>query len=56
MPEHGAPLPLVAPGRACFDSVKWIDRLEVVAEEAPTTGEAIARARLTHGADDTPSR
>lgn len=46
-PEHGAPLRLVAPGRACFWSVKWVDRLEVLAEEAPATGEAIARARLT---------
>jgi len=55
-PEHGAPLRLVAPGRMCFYSVKWVDRLEVVAEEGPTTGEAIARARLTRGTDDTPSR
>jgi len=45
-PEHGAPLRLVAPGRACFYSVKWVDRLEVLAEEAPTTGETIARNRL----------
>jgi DMSO/TMAO reductase YedYZ molybdopterin-dependent catalytic subunit len=45
-PEHGAPLRLVAPGRACFYSVKWVDRLEVLAEEAPTTGETMARNRL----------
>jgi DMSO/TMAO reductase YedYZ molybdopterin-dependent catalytic subunit len=45
-PEHGAPLRLVAPGRACFYSVKWVDRLEVLAHEAPTTGETIARNRL----------
>jgi len=45
-PEHGAPLRLVAPGRACFYSVKWVDRLEALAHEAPTTGEAIARSRL----------
>ena len=45
-PEHGAPLRLVAPGRACFYSVKWVDRLEVLAEEAPTSGETIARDRL----------
>ena len=44
--EHGAPLRLVAPGRACFYSVKWVDRLEVLAEEAPTTGATIARDRL----------
>jgi len=45
-PEHGAPLRLVAPSRACFYSVKWVDRLEVLAHEAPTTGETIARNRL----------
>jgi DMSO/TMAO reductase YedYZ molybdopterin-dependent catalytic subunit len=45
-PEHGAPLRLVAPGRACFYSVKWVDRLVVLAEEAPTTGASIARTRL----------
>jgi DMSO/TMAO reductase YedYZ molybdopterin-dependent catalytic subunit len=44
--EHGAPLRLVAPGRACFYSVKWVDRLEVLAEETPTTGATIARNRL----------
>jgi DMSO/TMAO reductase YedYZ molybdopterin-dependent catalytic subunit len=44
--EHGAPLRLVAPGRACFYSVKWVDRLEVCADEGSTTGEAIARARI----------
>ena len=45
-PEHGAPLRLVASGRACFYSVKWVGRLEVLAEEAPTTGATIARNRL----------
>jgi len=44
--EHGAPLRFVAPGRVCFYSVKWVDRIEVLAEESPTTGEAIARGRL----------
>lgn len=46
-PEHGAPLRLVAPGRACFYSVKWVERLEVLAEEVPTTGESMARNRLS---------
>ena len=45
-PDHGAPLRLVAPGRACFYSVKWVDRLEVLATEAATTGENFACARL----------
>jgi DMSO/TMAO reductase YedYZ molybdopterin-dependent catalytic subunit len=44
--EHGAPLRFVAPGRACFYSVKWVDRLEVRADEARTTGETLARTRL----------
>jgi sulfite oxidase len=44
--EHGAPLRLVAPGQTCFYSVKWVDRLEVLAEEVPTTGPTIARNRL----------
>jgi DMSO/TMAO reductase YedYZ molybdopterin-dependent catalytic subunit len=44
--EHGAPLRLVAPGRACFYSVKWVDRLEVLEEEVATTGASIARNRV----------
>jgi DMSO/TMAO reductase YedYZ molybdopterin-dependent catalytic subunit len=47
--EHGAPLRLVAPGRACYYSVKWADRLELFADEVETTGEAIARARARPG-------
>ncbi|MGE3537787.1 MAG: molybdopterin-dependent oxidoreductase [Candidatus Tectimicrobiota bacterium] len=45
-PAHAAPLRLVAPGRVCWYSVKWVDRLEVLADEAATTGESLARARL----------
>jgi Oxidoreductase molybdopterin binding domain len=45
-PEHGAPLRLVAPARTCFYSVKWVERLEVLADAVPTTGETIARTRL----------
>lgn len=30
--EHGAPWRLVVPGGACYTSVKWVDRLEVVAQ------------------------
>jgi len=39
----GALLRLVAPGRACWYSVKWVDRLELVAEDTATTGEGRAR-------------
>lgn len=44
--EHGAPLRLIAPGRACWYSVKWVQRFEVLAEAVPTTGESMARSRL----------
>jgi len=30
--EHGAPWRLVLPGGACYTSVKWVDRLELVAD------------------------
>jgi DMSO/TMAO reductase YedYZ molybdopterin-dependent catalytic subunit len=47
LPEaHGAPFRLVAPGRECFYSVKWVDRLEVLADAADATGETIARTRI----------
>lgn len=43
---HGAPWRLLAPGGACFTSVKWVDRLELTAERGAGEGERIARARL----------
>jgi DMSO/TMAO reductase YedYZ molybdopterin-dependent catalytic subunit len=48
---HGAPWRLFVPGRQCFTSVKWVDRLEVTADSGPSDGERIARARLmrAHG-------
>ena len=45
--QHGAPLRLVAPGQMGFYSVKWVDRLEVLAEEVLTTGATLARNRLS---------
>jgi len=45
-PEHGAPVRLLVPGGECFTSVKWLDHLELRAEPAENTAEAIARARL----------
>lgn len=44
--EHGGPWRLLMPGRECFTSVKWVDRLELAAEPGEPTGEEIARARL----------
>jgi DMSO/TMAO reductase YedYZ molybdopterin-dependent catalytic subunit len=45
--EHGGPWRLVVPSGQCFTSVKWVDRLEVTAERVPSTGEVIARQRLS---------
>jgi DNA-binding transcriptional regulator YhcF (GntR family) len=30
--EHGAPWRLIVPGAACYSSVKWVDRLQVVVD------------------------
>lgn len=47
--EHGSRLRLVAPGGACFFSVKWVDRLELRADPGETTGETIACIRVGDG-------
>ena len=44
--EHGAPLRLVVPGEVCFTSVKWVRRIEVVAEAGLNEAERIALGRL----------
>ena len=44
-PEHGGPLRLVAPWTACFQSVKWVDRLVLVADASSETASTVARAR-----------
>jgi len=54
--DQGAPLRLVAPGRPCLSSVTWMDRLERVAEETPTTGETLARTRVPRRAGRTSPR
>jgi len=49
--EHGGPLRLVAPWTACYQSVKWIDRIELAADARTETASTIARARIaTEGA------
>lgn len=45
-PEHGGPLRLVVPGRECFTSIKWLDRLEARAAPGPDTARSIATGRL----------
>ena len=51
--DQGTPLRLVAPERACFSRVTWVDRLEMVTEETPTIGETLARTRVPRRAGRT---
>lgn len=45
--ENGAPWRLVAPGNACYTSIKWVDRIEALATaEVPDSAPTIAKARL----------
>jgi DMSO/TMAO reductase YedYZ molybdopterin-dependent catalytic subunit len=44
--EHGAPWRLALPGARCFTSVKWVDRLELVAARGANTGARITSTRL----------
>jgi sulfoxide reductase catalytic subunit YedY len=44
--EHGAPWRLVVSGGPCFTNVKWLDRLELVAEPGEDTARRIAMGRL----------
>lgn len=43
--EHGAPWRLALFGGRCFTSVKWVDRLELVAEPGENTSLKIVRER-----------
>lgn len=51
---HGAPWRLAVPGRGCFTSVKWVDRLELTEDPGEPTGERIARSRLAARAGGRP--
>ena len=44
--EHGAPWRLVVSDGPCFTNVKWLDRLELVAEPGEDTARRIALGRL----------
>ena len=44
--EHGGPARLFLPGGICFTSIKWLDRIEVRADEGPNTAEETARGRI----------
>ena len=47
--EHGGPLRLVLLGGPCYQSIKWVDRLDVIADPAAKidTARDIALGRLT---------
>jgi len=44
--EHGGPCRLIAPGHTCYFSVKWVERVEVLAEVPDTNGREIALSRI----------
>jgi DMSO/TMAO reductase YedYZ molybdopterin-dependent catalytic subunit len=44
--EHGGPYRLVAPGAACFQSVKWVQRIELRTSADGDTAKAHAARRL----------
>lgn len=50
---HGGPFRLIVPGRECFTSIKWVDRIELTAA-AVRTSEKIARGRLDTSAQRLP--
>lgn len=45
-PEHGGPCRLVASGKECFYSVKWVDRVTALAEPPEESGREIALGRI----------
>jgi len=45
-PEHGGPCRLVAAGKTCYYSVKWVERVRVAAELPADTAPDIALSRL----------
>lgn len=44
--EHGGPCRLVAAGKTCYYSVKWLDSIQVAAEQPRETGREIALERI----------
>jgi DMSO/TMAO reductase YedYZ molybdopterin-dependent catalytic subunit len=45
-PEHGGPFRLIVPNGICYQSVKWVQRIEVQGSGVGDTARAIALARL----------
>ncbi len=52
LPEHGGPLRLVAPWTACYQSVKWVERLDLVADERLETARPTALGRIGRASGD----
>lgn len=44
--EHGGPCRLVVPGKECFYSVKWVDRMTALAKRPEETGKSVALQRI----------
>ncbi len=44
--EHGGPLRLVLQGGVCYQSVKWVDRIELTADSSAETASGVALARI----------
>jgi DMSO/TMAO reductase YedYZ molybdopterin-dependent catalytic subunit len=47
-PHHGAPVRLVVPGWYACASIKWVDRVELVADESAATSQMQEFAARTH--------
>ena len=44
--EHGAPLRLIFPSQQCYESVKWVNEIEVLEQPIKDTGRDIALSRI----------
>jgi DMSO/TMAO reductase YedYZ molybdopterin-dependent catalytic subunit len=51
--EHGGPCRLIAVGKSCYYSVKWVDRVLALAKQPEETGRAIALGRTRQAREDT---
>jgi len=51
--DHGGPVRLVIPGWYGCACIKWVDRIELVADDAPATSQMLEFAARTHQPFDT---
>ncbi len=45
-PSHGGPCRLVVAGNDCFDSIKWVDHIEITVDQPAETAREIALRRI----------